>query len=131
MAWIIIIILVIILIIIVRFTSDVKKQNDQVLLEGGMRSKYAELIEYLKAGQGSVLSERASSITVGKSNMDGQTVFVLIQTFKTLSVQWKCKSIMFGNHQLEWEFYKELSQKMMFERIKNGLSLYYKNKLYK
>jgi len=92
-----------------------------------MRIKYSKLIEYLKAGQGSILSERASSITIGKRNMDGETKFRLIQTFKTLSVQYTVSSIMFGNLKLEWKFDKDMSQDLMFEKIKSDIII--KNKL--
>jgi hypothetical protein len=129
--WFLIIIFTIILIVIVKFTNDVKKQNAQVLSEGGMKNKYSLLIEYLKADKGQIMSERASSITVGMDNMDGGTRFILIQTFRRLTVQWKCTSIVWGNHQLEWEFDENLSQKIIYNKINDDLRIYQKNKIFR
>lgn len=44
------IILVIVVFIIGKFLFDKNKQASKITMEGGMRNKYHELIEFLKAG---------------------------------------------------------------------------------
>jgi hypothetical protein len=77
------------------------------------------------------LSERASSITIGADNMTGGVRFVVTQTFRTVTVQWKISNIVFGDHVLEWEFDNNLSQEAMWEQIQRDLYNYQMNKMYK
>ncbi len=115
---VIIIMILIIVVVYVRFSNARKKQNNRIRAVGGMRVKYAVLIEYLKADIGKIITERSDVIYIGFSNVDGSTVYMIVDTFTTVTVQWKVQSRVFGTHKLEWEFPQGFSQNLMWEKIK-------------
>jgi hypothetical protein len=65
------------------------------------------------------VKEDSSSLYLGMSSMGGSTLFSLIKTFGSLTVQWKLTSPVFGVHSLEWQFPEFLDQEKMVERMLN------------
>ena len=62
--------------------------------------------------------------------MGGTTIFTLIQTFGSLTVQWKVDSPVFGKHKIDWSFQENQDQKAMVEKIESDL-LNYQNRVFK
>lgn len=127
MWWIIIIALVVFMVI--KFASDSNKQANAVAKQGGMRKKYKTLVDYMLSGhaQSRIIQETATSISVGVTGPSGSTVFFICQTFGSVTIQYKVKNVMFGNHQLEWSFDEFMSQEKMIEKISHDIEAYYKN----
>jgi hypothetical protein len=127
MIWIIII--AVIVITTGKFFYDKNQQASKIVREGGMRKKYRELIGYIMEGDSrtKIFQEDSDSISLGISSMGGTTLFILIQTFGKLTVQWKVDSPVFGKHKMEWDFPEYGDQKKMIERIMNDLSKYQSN----
>jgi hypothetical protein len=125
--WVFIILIVVI--IIGKFIYDKNQQSAKVTMEGGMRKKYHELIEYLMSGDSKtqIYQETSDSITLGVSSISGTTLFILTQTFGRVTVQWKINSSVFGKHKMEWEFDEYLDQEKMAEKIINDCSKYQNN----
>ena len=127
MWWIIII--AIIVFILIMFINDTSQQSSKIKKEGGMRIKYRELISYMMSQDSRTrfFQETADSITLGLSNVDGKTLFILTQTFGKLTVQWKVDSNAFGRHSLEWDFPEYGDQEKMMNRIMNDIGKYQVN----
>lgn len=115
--------------VISKFALANNKQASKVTMEGGMRNKYRDLIEYLMSGdsRSRIFNESSTSITVGLANMGGTTLFILTQTFGNVTVQWKIDSPVFGKHKMEWDFPEYADQVKMVERITNDLGKYQQN----
>ena len=127
--WIIIILVVIVLIVLFSFNSDRQKQIQKIDSEGGMRKKYAFLIDYLCGSQGSILRQSGSSIVLGASSIGGSTIFTLIQTFGSVTIKWEINSPVFGKHSLEWEFPENEDQKTIFTKINTDLIRFNRERL--
>ena len=127
MWWIIIIVVVVI--IGIKFAIDSNKQADAVAKQGGMGIKYKTLVDYMLSGDPRcrIIQETATFISVGLSGISGSTVFFIRQTFGTVSIQYKVKSQVFGNHHLEWRFDEFADQEKMIEKINNDISIYNSN----
>ena len=112
-----------------KFLFDKNKQASKITMEGGMRNKYRDLIEFLKAGDSrtKIFQETSDSITLGLSNTGGTTLFILTQTFGYVTVQWEINNPIVGKHKMEWDFPEYGDQKKMTERIANDLGKYQKN----
>lgn len=129
--WIIIVILVIIIFIIIRFMLVREDQSSQIIKQGGMKNKYREIINALMADpRTKIFNESSDSITLGLSNMGGTTIFTLIQTFGSLTVQWKVDSPVFGKHKMDWSFPENQDQRTMVEKIESDL-LNYQNRVFR
>ena len=92
-------ILAIITFIILRFFYDINKQASKITKEGGMRTKYTELIEILLDidPRMRIFRETASSISLGVSSSGGTTMFYITQTFNKVTVEWVVNNPVFGS----------------------------------
>jgi hypothetical protein len=126
--WVLIIVLILAF-IIGKFLFDRNQQSARVTMEGGMRNKYRELLKYIMSvdPKTRIFHESADSITLGVSSMSGSTIFILTQTFGTVTIQWRVESNVFGKHKLEWSFDEYLDQEKMIEKISNDTSKYQDN----
>lgn len=122
--WVIIIVIAFVIYILFKFNTDRNDQSSQILEQGGMRNKYSILVQCLCADRGQVVSERASSLTLGASSYGGSVYFVLTQTFGNLTIVWKTQSPLAGFHTLEWEFSESMDQMKMYERINTDIKDY-------
>lgn len=127
------IIIVVIVIMVIKFANDSNKQANAVAKQGGMRVKYRKLINHLLNGDANckIIQETKAFISVGVSGISGSTVFFIQQTFGTVTIQYKVKSKVFGNHQLEWRFDEFADQDKMIEKILNDVNAYNNNMMQK
>ena len=104
---------------LIRFFSDVNKQKVNVKKQGGMRVKYRILINRILSCSSDVkiMQETSVSILIGVSGISGSTGFDITQTFETVTIQYRAKSSVFGNHKLEWRFNSNMDQNLMYEKI--------------
>ena len=127
--WIIFFIIFVIGFIIVKFASDSNKQATEVTKQGGMKTKYRTLINYLVNSdpKARILNEGVAFISIGSSSIGGTTIFDILQTFGSVTIQWKVNSPVWGKHNLEWSFNEFADQNDMIEKIENDLSQYQAN----
>lgn len=126
---IVIIILTVAIYLIIKFFSDVNKQKDTLRKDGGLQKKYQTLLKYILASdlQAKVLRSTGDSIVAGVQNTGGSTLFILTQTFGSVTIQWKVDSPVFGKHTKEWEFTEDMDQDRIFDKIHKDLSEYHSN----
>jgi len=123
MIWVIII--VIIGIITYKIGSSTGRVFERVESSGGMRVKYATLLEYILRGhsQSQIFGETRTYIRAGVSNYGGTTLFHIQQsTNNTVIIQYEVKdNPTVASYQLEWVFPDTMDQEKMIERINNDI----------
>lgn len=124
-----IIILIIGVIMLVKFFADLNKQANYVTKQGGMRTKYKQLLDYALASspKARIIQETSTFINIGASSPGGAYAFMITHSFGSVIIQWKLESTVFGKHQLEWQFSEFDDQQKMIEQIENDLDKYQNN----
>lgn len=118
---------IIFLITIIRFARDSFKQSDKVTKEGGMRKKYSVIVNWLLEDENArIVNETSTAIMIGKKGYSG-SIFDIVQTFDTVTIQCKLNNMVLGNHKLEWSFPEYGDQREMIKRIENDVSIYTNN----
>jgi len=119
-----------ILVVVILFFNSKKRMEDGIAAEGGMRKKYALLIEYIMSGDSrtKILDEGRSHLIVGLSVLGSVTTFELVNTFKTITVVCRVESVIFGNQKLDWEFPTDMNQEQMYFRINKDMESFIKKK---
>lgn len=117
--WIIFIITVI-LFIIIAFLRDKNKQAMKIKNEGGMKNKYDVLINVLLGANplAKISHESSDSINILIQNKNYTLIYIVVQTFGTLTIQWKYDGNLFGKHQdkiifKEYEDQVEIAEQIM------------------
>ena len=120
---------IIIVIMIIRFAKDSFQQSDKVIKEGGMRKKYATIVNWVLDSHpdAKISNETNTSIMVGVKGVSGVTTFDIVQTFGTVTIQYKVNNIIIGNHKLEWSFPEYGNQNEMIRKMENDISRYKNN----
>lgn len=115
--------------LVVKFIYDKSQQSIEIGKQGGMTNKYKVLISHLLGGHPNarIIRQTGDSIIVGSVSTGGQTVFDMVQTFGSLTVEWRMESPLFGKHKLKWTFPEYGDQDKMMERINNDLEKYQRN----
>jgi hypothetical protein len=125
MLWVV---LIIVVFIIVKFAIAASKQSVAVARQGGMCFKYKTLISYiLEQEPRAKLKESAASVEIGYCGPSGCTSFFIMQTFGTVTIQWRVDNMYFGKHQIEWKFDENTDQHKMIDKIEYDLAEYQSN----
>lgn len=127
MWWIIIV--AIILFSIVKFAMAYNDQADSVAKQGGMKKKYSVLVNNILNADSHcrIIQEGSSFIRLGAVSPGGSTIFDLTQTFGSVTVQWIGKSVLIGDHKMEWQFDEFMDQDAMFEKVVHDVDIYMNN----
>ena len=116
-------IITIVVLIILKFLYDTFKQSSKITSEGGVRKKYATLVEYfLSAHENSrIFQETKTFVSVGVSGMGAQ-IFSIYPTYGnvTITMQIKNNPIM-GNLKKEWTFPENMDQEDMIININKDI----------
>ena len=110
----------IIIIIIGKFIFDSFIQSKKMKEQGGMRKKYAQLIQLILDADPRVkiIQETNTFINIGISGAAGAQSFLLQQTFGTLTVQIIIKNNpLLGNMKIERTFPENMDQKIIMEQL--------------
>ena len=120
---------ILVVIIIIHFAHDSHEQKTKVTKEGGMRNKYSTLVDYLLSihPDAKVMNESGTAIMVGVRGASGSTTFDIVQTFGTVTIQYKVNNIVMGNHKLEWSFPEYDDQEKMIETMEHDIAAYNAN----
>lgn len=112
-----------ILYLLIRFFIDLIRQKRKVQKEGGMRVKYAKLVEWvMQEYPGSrIIQEESTFLNVGALGMAGTTVFWLTQTWGKVTIQYKSTNTLMGTTKLEWEFHEDMPQEQMIAKMNSDI----------
>ena len=126
MSTFLIIIAVIVVVIIIKFARDSAKQSYDIKSQGGVRKKYATLIELIMSGdsRSKIFQETNTFISVGVSGAAGSTIFYIQQTFGNVTIQYEVKNNpIVGFLKKEWTFPEDMDQNLMWEKMNNDILL--------
>ncbi len=127
MWWIVLIIIV--LIFVIRHVMRVNESADAVVKQGGMRKKYQTLVDHILSGdpRATIIQETSTFLNIGSASAGGTTNFLINQSFKNVTIEWRVNSPVFGKHKLEWMFDEFLDQDIMIKKIVNDVQKYTAN----
>lgn len=117
-------ILIIVGIIAVKFIYDSIQQSNKMQEEGGIRKKYATLIEYFLSGHPNsrIFQQTNTFCAVGVSGVAGSQIYYIQQTFGTVTIQMKIKNNpLCGNLDMEWSFPEDMVQEQMIKKINEDI----------
>lgn len=122
MLWIFIVAIVIL--IIICFAKDSVKQSNDIISQGGMKSKYKTLIDLLQIslGRAKITNESNTALTIYGAGSSGSTAFDIVQTFGKVTIRCYIKNALIGNHQLQWIFDENMDQQFMFNKINDEVN---------
>lgn len=112
-----------ILYLLIRFFIDLIRQKRKVQKEGGMRVKYAKLVEWIMQEYPSsrIIQEESTFLNIGALGMAGTTVFWLTQTWGKVTIQYKSTNTLMGTTKLEWEFHEDMPQEQMIAKMNSDI----------
>ncbi|MBR5957060.1 MAG: hypothetical protein IKZ99_01710 [Salinivirgaceae bacterium] len=118
------IVIAIVLLIVGKFIYDLANQSQEVASQGGVRKKYAVLIDCILSGHENARIYRNENnfVAVGVSNMAGSTMFYIQQTFGKVTIQCEVKNNpIIGFFKKEWTFPEDMDQYLMWQKMNNDI----------
>ena len=110
------------------FISDKKEEVQRVKHQGGLQSKYRELMTYFMSIPNITIERRSpTSITLAVKDVAVVTRFTISHGFEDVSIFWNHKSRAFGEHSLNWKFPEYYPQSQMLSIIENEMEMYQRN----
>ena len=121
-----VIILLIVGVIIFFFLRDRDKMlAQQVDANGGMKQKYALLIEWLTSEPNAqIVKIKRDHIQISMKMQTTETLFYITETFNGVEVEWNAKFGMMGNHEKKWKFSLNTTNEEMIEKIGTDIDEY-------
>ncbi len=94
-----------------------------------MRKKYSTLVSCFLSWHENcrIIQEESTFMRIGSVSPGGSTFFDIAQTFGNVTIQWIAKSVIMGNHKLEWTFNEFMDQEQMIQRIERDVEAYMSN----
>jgi hypothetical protein len=109
--------------IIYSFMSDNEKLKEKVDKQGGMRNKYALLIENLSLGeQPTIIQENRDNITIAVDVEDSKCTFFIMQAFRKVGIRWNTNGVS-GTLNKTWEFDEHMNQETMGIQVLNEMMM--------
>jgi hypothetical protein len=114
-----VLVLFIVGVIIYFFLKDRHKMlENQVDSYGGMRAKYAELIEWLISDTNAqIIKVKRDHIQIRNRMRATETQFLITETFSGVEIEWRARLGIIGNHNKIWRFNKNTSNQQIIETI--------------
>ena len=126
MMWFIIILMIVVVIIL--FSRSMKKMEQQIEKDGGMKNRFAILIDLIMSGdpRTKILKEGRHNLVIGLSVMGSFTTFELINTFSSITIIYRTNNVLFGKQKLDWEFPVNMDQEQMYFLINKDIASFVK-----
>lgn len=113
-------IIILIIFFVGKFIFDSIAQSKEIKSQGGIKTKYAQLIQMLLASdpKAKIIQESNNFVNIGVSGPGGAQSFFLRQTFGELTVQIVIKNNpLLGNMTIERSFPENMSQEEMMNEL--------------
>lgn len=129
MIWIIVIITIIF--IAIKFLSDWRKQNVKLVTDGGVRTKYLELIEFLQSNSNpKIFQSDIDTYSFGWITPNADNRFQIMQTFGFVTIKWNFKGRIFLENKTinlskEWRFPEDGNQEEMANKVRTEMTELY------
>lgn len=119
-------IIIILVCIVIKFIYDTSKQSEQVQKEGGIRTKYAVLVDYFLSGDKRcrILQNDNTFVSVGVTGPAGSQIYYIYPSYGSVSIKMEMKNNpLFGHLKMEWTFPEEMDQYKMIDKINQDLEV--------
>ncbi|MDE6033106.1 MAG: hypothetical protein K2G15_03985 [Muribaculaceae bacterium] len=116
--------------IVIKFIYDTAKQSAKIKKEGGVRKKYAILINHFLSGhkQSQIFQDDNTLVSVGVMGIAGSQIYFISPAYGNVSIRMEIKNNpLFGNTKMEWLFPEDMDQNLMIERIEQDIKLRFMN----
>lgn len=120
------IIIILLAFIVIRFIYDTVKQSAKIKNEGGVRNKYAILINHFLSGhkQSQIFQDDNTLVSVGVMGIAGSQIYFISPAYGNVSIRMEIKNNpLFGNTKMEWLFPENMDQSLMIEKIDHDIKL--------
>ncbi len=108
------------------FLSDRDKMlKQQVDEQGGMKKKYAELIDWLTSDPNArIIKITRDHVHISMVMQTTATHFFITEIFNGVVVEWNAKLGLMGDHKKKWKFLSTTSNEQMIEIIGTDINEY-------
>ena len=124
--WFLKLIGIIVAFIIVKFVIDLIKQSKEMKNQGGVRTKYAKIVDYVLSSHpdSKIFQQDSTLVVVGVTGIAGSQIFYIQKTFDVVNIQMKVKNNpLCGNVEIEWKFPENMDQGQMISKIELDVKL--------
>ena len=123
------VIIAIIILGLSKFFWDKHRLEASIRKRGGMRAIYSEIIKLLmeQHPKSKIFNESSSYICLGVAEQFATTIFELVATFGSVTIVYKAKSKIFGEHRLEWTFNDGDDPEYIFYKMSTDIKSYIGN----
>lgn len=119
-------IIILLVFIVIKFIYDTVKQSAKIKNEGGVRKKYAILINHFLSGhkQSQIFQDDNTLVSVGVMGIAGSQIYFISPAYGNVSIRMEIKNNpLFGNTKMEWLFPENMDQSLMIEKIDHDIKL--------
>ncbi|MBD5372388.1 MAG: hypothetical protein HDR75_03465 [Bacteroides sp.] len=112
--------------IVIKFIYDTAKQSAKIKKEGGVRKKYAILINHFLSShkQSQIFQDDNTLVSVGVMGIAGSQIYFISPAYGNVSIRMEIKNNpLFGNAKMEWSFPENMDQNVMIEKIDQDIRL--------
>ncbi|MBS1509834.1 MAG: hypothetical protein JST86_03285 [Bacteroidetes bacterium] len=102
------------------------KEIQQTNREGGMLIKYAYIVHKIleQDTRAQISHESGDTIQIDLKTAGGVTSFILKHNSNRLLIKWKSNNLIYGQHNLRWEFAASQSQVEIMNKVERELASY-------
>lgn len=125
-------VIIVVIFIIIKFVVDKNTEVSKINSQGGMRTKYVDLIDFFSEHKHSkVIQISNTCIKISIEDPFVRTTFTIIHGFSNYKILWNHQSSSFGSHELKWKFPEYMDQINAINVIVNEMDNYEKKTLTK
>lgn len=123
-------IIVLVIIIIGKFVFATSQQKAKYVQIGGIKTKYATLVDYLLNSHDRcrILQENTTFVAIGINGPACSQVYYIYPSYGNVTIRMEIKNNpLFGNMKHEWTFSENMNQEDMIRNINNDLENLFRN----
>ena len=117
-------IITIVILSFIKFAYDTAKQSSKIRSEGGVREKYAVLVDYFLYSHERcrIFQNTNTMVSVGVSGPGGSQIYYIYPSYGNVSIRMEIKNNpILGNMKMEWDFPDSMDQEIMIEKINTDI----------
>lgn len=117
-------IITIVILFIIKFAYDTVKQSSKIRKEGGVRKKYAILVNHFLSSHERcrIFQDTNTMVSVGVSGSAGSQIYYIYPSYGNVTVRMEVKNNpIWGNMKMEWTFPDSMNQEKMMEKINTDI----------
>lgn len=121
-------IITIFILIVIKFIYDTSKQSSKIKSEGGVRKKYALLVDHFLSGHERcrIIQNDNTFVSVGVTGPAGSQIYYIYPSYGNVTIRMEIKNNpLLGNMKMEWRFPENMDQEHMIEKINHDIEQHF------